>query len=371
MELEYNLLNIIMLFGAIQGFILCVFIYKKNVANKLSVRFFLLFLFSLAFYNLIYALLDLNVFKYYRPLHVFPFPYKWLIGAGFYFYIKNQFPSKEGLVFHKKEWYLLAPAMVYGLLRTYWFAIAAKENSYRIIKVLVDSDFFRIHEFFYQFFTIFLLVASLQVIKSHEPVFAQKQKAKSVLQWLKRLTLVFLAIMLIDLVLYTTDLLLHNWKETFLFSYPTLILNTAFIYWIGYMGFSQPKLFFNIFSPQKQATLTSHQSLISQKIKDALDKELYTNPHLTLGQFAAEIDTSPKELSKHINEVHQMNFSEFLSLHRVEKVKQLLASPDAQKFTFVTLAKDAGFSSKSSFNSSFKKITGMTPSAYKKQHTAP
>lgn len=370
MDLEYNLLNIIMLFGAIQGFILCVFIYKKNVANKLSVRFFLLFLFSLAFYNLIYALLDLNVFKYYRPLHMFPLPYKWLIGAGFYFYIKNQFPSKQGVVYHKKEWFILAPAIVYGLLKSYWFGIAVKENSYRITKVIVDSDFFRIHEFFYQFFTIFLLIASLKIINSHAPAFGKTQKSKPVLQWLKRLTLVFLGIMIIDVTLFTIDLLLHNWQESFLFSYPTLILNTTFIYWIGYMGFTKPKLFFNAFSSKIQTSTNTQQNLIAQKIQDALDKELYVNPNLTLGQFAAEIDTSPKELSKYINEVHQMNFSEFLSFYRVEKVKELLASPDSQKFTFVTLAKDAGFSSKSSFNSSFKKITGMTPSAYKKQNTS-
>lgn len=62
-----------------------------------------------------------------------------------------------------------------------------------------------------------------------------------------------------------------------------------------------------------------------------------------------------------------MNFSEYLNFHRVEKVKELLASADAQKYTLVTLAEDAGFSSKSSFNATFKKVVGITPSAYRKQ----
>ncbi|MFD2916218.1 helix-turn-helix domain-containing protein [Psychroserpens luteus] len=368
MDLNYNLLNIITLFGAIQGLILCIFLYKKRITNKLALHFFLLFLFSLAFYNLIYALLDMQVFQYYRPLHMFPFPYKWLIGTGFYFYIKNQFPSKDGIIFHKKEWYLFAPAIVYALLRTYWFGIAINENSYRITKVLVDSDFFRIHEFFYQFFTIFLLIASLRIIKTNEEKLANIQKSKPVIQWLKRLTIVFLAIMIIDVFLYSTDLLLHDCKESFVFSYPTFILNTALIYWIGYMGFTKPKLFFNAFHSIEPNTIIAKQSLIAQKINRALDKELYTNPNITLALFASEIDSSPKELSKYINEIHQKNFSEFLNFHRIEKVKQLLASPEANKFTLVTLAEDAGFSSKSSFNSSFKKVVGMTPSAYKKLH---
>lgn len=367
MDLEYNLLNIIMLFGALQGFILCVFIYKKRIANKLAVRFFLLFLFSLAFYNLIYALLDMEVFKYYRPLHLFPYPYKWLIGIGFYFYVKNQFQSKDGTIYHKKEWYIIAPAIVYGLMRTYWFSISVKENSYRITDVLVKSDFFRIHEFFFLCFTIGLLFASLKTIKKNESFVTPNQKSKAVLTWLKQLTLVFLSIMILDLILFSTDLVVHNWIESLEYSYPTFVLNTLLIYWIGYIGFSKPKLFFGAFGVKEKSILDATENPITEKLKESIANEVYTNPNLTLTDFARTLNTTAKELSKYINEVHQMNFSEFLNFHRVEKVKELLSSADAEKFTLVTLAEDAGFSSKSTFNASFKKVVGITPSAYKKQ----
>jgi|GEM_PF-3183081 len=367
MDLDYNLLNILTLFGGIQGLILCVFLYQKRKVNRLAVHFFLLFLFSLAFYNLIYALLDMNVFQYYRPLHMFPYPYKWLIGAGFYFYIKNQFQPPKGVVFHKKEWFIFIPAILYALLRTYWFAISVQENSFRITRVVIDSDFFRIHEFFYQIFTIVLLMASLRIVKKQEVLMVNLKKSQPVLSWLKRLIIVFLIIMGIDVSLYILDLFLHDFKESILFSYPTFVLNTAFIYWIGYMGFTKPKLFFNAFK-LKENTPTVETYDLRVKIEKALDQEIYTNPNLSLANFASEIDITPKELSKHINEVFQMNFSEFLNFHRVEKVKKLLLSPEAKKYTLLTLAEEAGFSSKSSFNATFKKIEGMTPSAYKKHH---
>ncbi|MDP5158067.1 MAG: helix-turn-helix domain-containing protein [Flaviramulus sp.] len=371
MNLDYNILNVIMLFGAIQGFILCVFVYQKKFANTLAVNFFLLFMFSLSFYNLIYALLDMEVFQYYRPLHMFPYPYKWLIGTGFYFYVKNLFPNKEGFIYHKKEWYILLPAILYGLLRTYWFIIAVHENSFRITRVVVESDFFRIHEFFYQMFTIILLILSLKVIKKNAVLLTNIQKSKPILKWLKRLTYVFLGIMIWDVLLYLTDLLIHNWKESIDFSYPTFILNSAFIYWIGIIGFTKPKLLFNTFFTNENKLEQYKLNSISEKLTEAIKlKELYKNPNLTLMEFATEIDSTPKELSKYINEIHQMNFSEFLNVHRVEKVKQLLASTDVQKFTLVTLAEKAGFNSKSSFNNSFKKITGITPSAYKKKNNA-
>ncbi|MFC2188342.1 helix-turn-helix domain-containing protein [Fulvivirgaceae bacterium LMO-SS25] len=370
MDLNYNLLNIIMLFGAIQGFILCVFIYKKNITNKLSARFFLLFLFSLAFYNLTYALLDMDVFKYYRPLHLFPYPYKWLIGIGFYFYIKNQFQSNDGIIYHKKEWYIIAPAVIYALLRTYWFSISVSENSYRITKVIVDSNFFRVHEFFYQFFTIALLIASLKILKKNSPPTTASQKHKDVFAWLKRLTLVFLSIIILDIALFSVDLILHNWIESINYSYPTFILNTLLIYWIGYVGFLKPKLFFDDFGVKEKHAINDTLSPITEKLNKAITNSIYTNPNLSLTDFAIKVETTPKELSRYINEVHQMNFSEFITFHRVEKVKQLLKSSDAERFTLVALAENAGFSSKSSFNTSFKKMVGMTPSAYKKQNTS-
>jgi AraC-like DNA-binding protein len=96
-------------------------------------------------------------------------------------------------------------------------------------------------------------------------------------------------------------------------------------------------------------------------------KEVFKNPQLSLAQLALDLDVTPKELSRHINDVHQKNFSEYLNMHRVESVKKLLTSEEAQKYTLITLAESAGFSSKSSFNAIFKKSTGITPSAYKKQ----
>ncbi len=307
----------------------------------------------------------MNVFQYYRPLHMFPYPYKWLIGAGFFFYIKNQFQPTNGVVYHKKLWFLFLPAVLYGFLRTYWFAIAVQENSFRITRVIVDSEFFRVHEFFYQFFTIALLFASLKLIKKHERTITTTKRTDPVFHWLKKITVFFIAIMLLDITLYSIDLILHNFKETIKFSYPTFVLNSVFIYWIGYMGFTKPKVFFNTL--KKKGTFSeTPQNEVVLKIENAIKAEIYTNSNLTLAEMASDLDISAKEASRYINEVYQMNFSEFLNFHRVEKVKKLLASEDAKKYTLVTLAEEAGFSSKSSFNASFKKVVGMTPSAYRK-----
>lgn len=364
MNLEYNILNILILFGAIQGFILCFFIYQKKQLNKIATYFFILFLFSLAFYNLIYAFLDMDLFKYYRPLHMFPYPYKWLIGIGFYFYIKNQFKIQNQFLVHKKEWYIFLPALFYCLIRFYWFIIAVKENSFRITQVVVDSNFFRIHEFVYLIFTIAISLKVLQFINKNSEV-TRKQNKKSV-KWLKTFTYIYLTVLIFNLSIYSLDLIIHNGIESYFYLYPTLIVNVAFIYWIGFMGFTKPNLIINEIKSTSKAN--DKNAIIQQKLKHQIEiLEVYKSHTLTISELAEKLQLNTKELSNYINEVHEMNFSEYINYYRVHKTKELLVSPEAKKYTLVTLASEAGFSSKSSFNAEFKKVMGKTPSKYRKE----
>jgi AraC-like DNA-binding protein len=63
-----------------------------------------------------------------------------------------------------------------------------------------------------------------------------------------------------------------------------------------------------------------------------------------------------------------MSFSDYINQQRIEKVKKLLKSEDQKKYTLLAIAENAGFSSKSSFNAVFKKMTGLTPTQYKANH---
>lgn len=366
MDLDFTFLNVLILFGALQGFLLCFYLYQKKEVSPSAIIMFILFLFSLAFLNMMYAFLDLNLFKYYRPLHMFPFPYKWLIAPAFYFYIKNQFVKKDERPYHKREWYLFIPAILYGFLRLYWFWISVSENSYRITRVIVDTNYFRIQEFFYLGFNIYLGWLALRFLKYQGLIFSEQQKTLKSIKWLNNLIVFFIIISALKILLFAIDLVYHDGQESFLFIYPTLFINVVFIYWIGFIGFTKPKYLFNLFKMNTSLD-KSRKNEIELKLTEAIHKdEVFRNANLSLSSLGASLNIPTKELSNYINEVHQMNFSEFLNFYRIEKVKALLISSDAKKYTLVSLAEEAGFSSKSSFNATFKKMVGTTPSAYKK-----
>jgi len=60
-----------------------------------------------------------------------------------------------------------------------------------------------------------------------------------------------------------------------------------------------------------------------------------------------------------------MNFCEFIAGYRIEYAKQALDSEPDKSVLEIAMA--TGFNTQSTFNNTFKKITGLTPTGYKKQ----
>jgi AraC-like DNA-binding protein len=93
----------------------------------------------------------------------------------------------------------------------------------------------------------------------------------------------------------------------------------------------------------------------------------WLDPDLTLEQLASQVKVRPKLLSHAINEGLGKNFFEFINQYRIEEAKRLLTDPADKRITVLEVLYQVGFNSKSSFNTVFKKQTGMTPSEFKKR----
>ncbi len=102
-------------------------------------------------------------------------------------------------------------------------------------------------------------------------------------------------------------------------------------------------------------------------IKYMQDEKPFLEPELTLQQLAARLSLKPKMLSLVINEKLGRNFFDFINHYRIEEAKRMLTNPEDKKITILEVLYEVGFNSKSSFNTLFKKYTGLTPSAFKQQ----
>ncbi len=94
--------------------------------------------------------------------------------------------------------------------------------------------------------------------------------------------------------------------------------------------------------------------------------KIYRDPDLTLSDLAREIEINRNLLSQIINDEFKKNFYGFINTFRVEEIKEIIKNTDSET-SLLKIAMDAGFNSKATFNAVFKKITGLTPSVYKKE----
>lgn len=97
-----------------------------------------------------------------------------------------------------------------------------------------------------------------------------------------------------------------------------------------------------------------------------LAKRPYLDSDLTAVDLAKQLNLTRHQLSQILNEQLGKNFYDFINAYRVDTFKSHLEDPTFANYNLLGIALESGFKSKSSFNAIFKKVTGMTPSQYKK-----
>lgn len=85
---------------------------------------------------------------------------------------------------------------------------------------------------------------------------------------------------------------------------------------------------------------------------------------MSLQDIAGYTGLSVKDISWAINTGGGQSFADYINQLRIARVVDMAKRQNHR--TLLDIAMDAGFSSKSSFNSVFKKHTGQTPSQYLK-----
>ncbi|MGK2864923.1 MAG: helix-turn-helix domain-containing protein, partial [Chitinophagaceae bacterium] len=108
-----------------------------------------------------------------------------------------------------------------------------------------------------------------------------------------------------------------------------------------------------------------------KRICEALDAtvkndKIYLDPELTIVRLAEKIKCSRHSLSQVLNECMQQSFYEYINTYRVEEAKMLLTDESRKDNKIASIGYDAGFNSLSTFNEVFKKLSGCTPSQFRR-----
>lgn len=127
--------------------------------------------------------------------------------------------------------------------------------------------------------------------------------------------------------------------------------------------------YINIEKYTSSALNTEQKVEIRNSIMHLLETEkIFLNPDLNLEELAKMLNTNKKYVSQVINEDFQTNFNQLLNQYRVKEARRLLLSEESKKLNLEGIALKCGFNNRVSFNTAFKRITGLSPAYYAKNN---
>ena len=155
---------------------------------------------------------------------------------------------------------------------------------------------------------------------------------------------------------------------------------TAFMCAITLIALVRPTVFHGIDTALK---LSDEEKYETSQLDDA-QKESYLQtllqhfeqekpflkPELTLREVAEQVNIPYRYVSQVVNEKLDRQFLDFVNSYRVDAAKTMLIAPQWAHLSIEGVAAEAGFNSRSAFYKAFKKATGITPGAFRKSQAA-
>ncbi|MDQ2077753.1 AraC family transcriptional regulator [Marinimicrobium sp. ABcell2] len=228
----------------------------------------------------------------------------------------------------------------------------------------------------------YLAAAVLLVRRYHRAAYASRSDAPQLrLDWLTVLLGVFVVMMLQDLLRlnlqpYAPLAWLQGW---YFFNTTIYFVLTAYLI---LKAVHQPELYeglavarelrLDLSSPTADASRVDTEAAVifAQLDEQIRSQALFKQPRLGLRDLASVTGLQEKTISWAINQGAGKNLSDYINGLRVEAFCQAL-DPQAPNANMLDLAMAVGFGAKSTFNSAFKKETGLTPSQYlQRQNTS-
>ncbi len=182
------------------------------------------------------------------------------------------------------------------------------------------------------------------------------------LVWARRVTIWFLSI-IISFIIFK-KIFPHDLGDHLIAAHLTVI-----IYLISIKIIRQ-SAFFNqenrVIKKYEKSSLTPEiQENTVTKLQALMESEKpFLDSSFSLPILAKRMAVSPHHLSQILNERLGQSFFDMLAQYRIKEAQKLLLENPHLKIE--EIAEQVGYNSKSAFNTAFKKITGIAPSAFRK-----
>ena len=374
----FNIYNSLIIAGIIQGFVfaIVVLLSKKYRSKSTILLTALIVIYSIG--NLQYVLAEMDVLSELDMYKYMFLPVASIIPVLILFYVsKFIYPNK--IIAYKLWWFI---PFILAMAITFCFRILFLMNNDHQDLVQPYILFIRIHEILSVVYSLILVsIATKKVIFfERNQEFADTDYLRGDLKWLRYTLLFILFFTLIWGYLTYINIFIDGSSPNF---YILWIAIAATVYWFGHLGiykygiihermqlraFSKKDTTFKSKNAREGSSKIVHNKYINKLHTLFENEKIFLDPELTLQKLSDHLELSSSYVSRIINKELNTNFSDYINGYRIETAKQYLKNPEFSKYTITAIGLEAGFNSRSSFYNVFKKVTGKTPSAFKKEN---
>lgn len=272
--------------------------------------------------------------------------------------------------FSWQRWHgaLALPVVVFAIFIYFHFYALPYEQKYSLIKDYTFADFnYVMVDLIAKFIRVVLAGLSVHYLLKAEPQVTQKF---NVPVWLPKILMAFTGILIWEMLLsvlkvYHSLYVLPNYDIVEYVGLASYYMQFGLINTVLFMAASH-FLSAGTIKP-KPAEKEPVNMAIVEKLEATMKAEQpYLNQNLSFERLAEKLDIPVKELSNTINRYYEVNFYEFINNYRIQEAKRLLEDPAQFDKSITDVFYDAGFNSKSVYNTLFKKRFNKTPSQYRK-----
>ena len=374
-------LNIVLLtLGGLQGIFLFLLLFEKR--KSLPGYIFLAAYLCVLLLQISLKVADkLWLMNNLHPLYSFSYQLPFLYGPLLYLFVCRFTNHRQPV---KTDTFHFLPGIIFISLFIF-------SNPYQGVPVVFMPLFITSWSMVLQLISLVIYhVLALNVLNKHNTAIVSGSGTiiKTRMQWLRQMVVSsWFVCSVVAVVIYLMYYHYPNWSNV-RFGFVVL---SFFIYWISYKAWNQPELF-SVIHGQNDQNFTTHVPTFSihlpakkysnsglceeamQNIITLLENKMrhdrsYLEPELTIDELAVSLSCSRHHLSQALNEKLGKSFYDCINYYRVEEAKILLTDPVRSSHKIASIAYDSGFNSISTFNDVFKKITGLTPSQYRKKET--
>lgn len=347
---------------------------ENKLANRLFAWFFIVSAIDLSgFFVIAYIqdYLDLMIFRWTICLLAMPLFYLYVLSVCY-----SDFKLKWKHLLH------LLPIILVNLVFLPRLYLASDADM-----TLLSGDLDHLPEIYLiqiliEFQYVFYIVSAFLILKKYREIYLENytNPSTSTYKYLFQMTTVFLIAHC--LVALKNVLRYSDYRQIFLWLNVVVGSVALFITcWLVMKALNHPELFRGINSkiqltkdilPEVEEKTESKNvqddaisSQISRLKQYMAEREPFLDPSLTIQELANQIDIPVRDLSILINHHMDQHFFDFVNEYRIQKAMGILKDQFRSQLTVLEILYEVGFNSKSSFNTSFKKHTNLTPTAYR------